>query len=181
MKKIQTAFRCLILFFLLWLIAGVTAPKIQRAAQLLGWLPGGGPEEVVVTQKWRQPGPEGAFWISWTGRSIREAGNHRLNVSRDRWEATPVGARIGIVRVPDSAWPRWREDMRIPWRNVALDLALLAIETVAAMAIVLTLFRIRRPWRHVGRGSPVLKISPEGVFRSRVSHEERLTFTQEEA
>ncbi|MGD1905191.1 MAG: hypothetical protein ACFB0C_04260 [Leptolyngbyaceae cyanobacterium] len=98
LEKIFWLRRVLVLLVVFGLTAGLTAPKLYKAGQVKGWLPGATATEETLTQKWRQsPHPNGSevYWVAWSEVNIQQEGGHRLRVTPERWDeaATHEGQR----------------------------------------------------------------------------------------
>ena len=135
----------LILIIALGFAVGVTTPKLYKMFQIKGWVSGAATDTVTITQKWHQVKPKkirpNVFWIAWTDRSIREVGDHRINLQRERWNALEVGATLEIIKAPGDPVPYLREGIFVSPGNFVLDFVLLAAEIGAAVVMIRRLYR----------------------------------------
>src|SRR5262245_44046154 len=90
-------------------LAFFTGSKLFAMAQIKGWVPGASVKNEVITQKWHQepaqPSDDGTFWVAWGDTSIKERGNHRMNLAREKFDAVEVGSPLEVVRVPGRDHP----------------------------------------------------------------------------
>ena len=103
-----------------------TLQKLDGMRQIRGFKAGAAVEKHVVRDKW--PQPPRTYWISWTDRSIRTRGNHRLNLPQDIWDRYDVGDEIEIRFLPDRGTPFHRDGIYASDENFAFDYGLLMVE-----------------------------------------------------
>jgi hypothetical protein len=140
--------RLLVLVIALGLAAAVTVPKLDKMAQIKGWLPGGTVQTRVITGKWHQTpeeDPDGAdtYWIALTAGDIRQPGSHRLTLPADQWASLREGDGIEVVYVPGDPQPYRRDGIFVSLGNFLFDVVLLALELGTAGLMGWQLWRLR--------------------------------------
>lgn len=144
--------RIIIVIFAVLLAFGVTGPKVIKMCQIKGWIDGAKVERVTITQKWNQtpdihPSGRNSFWVSWTGKSIKQIGNHRISVTKEKWNMMKLGDKLEIIHVKGDKHPYLRDGIFVDPGNFIFDIVLLIAELGLAIYFSVALIRDRKKVR----------------------------------
>lgn len=128
---------------------GITIPKLYKVAQIKQWLPGAITSKQLITQKWHQSSeahPEGrdTYWIAWTEEDIHIAGNHRLNLTYDKWLSLQIADEIKVVYVKGDETPYLHDGIFVSLENIMFDLVLLLVELGVISFSLLSFIKIKQ-------------------------------------
>lgn len=148
----------IVITVLLLVALGVTGPKLIKMCQIKGWLPGAEAVEVTISQKWNQtpdihPSGRNTYWISWTERDIKQVGEHRTNVTKEKWDDMNIGDKIELLYIKGGSEPFLRDDIFVEPGSFVIDLILLTIEVGGAVILICQLIRNRRRQRNYVLGN----------------------------
>lgn len=136
----------LVLLVAFGLTAGITVPRLYKASQIKGWLPGATATAETLTQKWHQtpdlhPHGSDVYWVAWSEASIQKEGAHRLRVTPERWDELDLGKGIEVIWVPGDRTPYLRDGIFIQ-RNLVFDGICLVF--MGGLAVVIVVHTVPR-------------------------------------
>ena len=148
MKNQRIVWYVLLNLCLLTLVTS-TGPRLRRELILEGLAPGASVQTVRVTQKAHSVrktlwGDRAHYWVSWTSEDIRKAGVHRLELSKERWEAARLSEPVMLVYAGSDPEPSLKGDPA-GRKRLARESALAALEAgIVALALANLLRRRKR-------------------------------------
>lgn len=112
---------------------GVTARKLYKMSQIMGWQPGANVTTRVIIQKGVNEGRRGRqhYWVSWAGEPPPA---DRANVSPEIWARMKVGDPVDVVRVPGDDAAYLRNGVFVEPGNFVFDIVLFALTLGVAVA-----------------------------------------------
>jgi hypothetical protein len=145
LHSLQPRRRYMLILVVATLLAGYTSYKIWMMCQIRGWVPGATTRLEQVTQKHISNGRRGdAYWVSWTDQPIQNPGDHRLNLTREQWQAVDLGDTIEVVYASGSSMPHTRDGIYAENGSFIFDGLLLIAEITTIIVMIVRLFRLRR-------------------------------------
>jgi hypothetical protein len=112
---------------------GVTARKLYKMTQIMGWQPGARVTTRAIAQKGVNEGMRGRehYWVSWGGEP--PPADH-ANVSPEVWERMKVGDSVEVVRVPGDDAAYLRNGVFVEPGNFVFDVVLFVVTLGVAVA-----------------------------------------------
>jgi len=145
LHSLQPRRRYLLILVVATLLGGYTSYKIWMMCQIRGWVPGATTRVEQVTQKHISDGRRGnAYWVSWADEPIQTPGDHRLNLTREQWQAVDLGENIEVVYATGSSMPHTRDGIYAENGSFIFDGMLLIAEIATVIVMSFRLFRLRK-------------------------------------